>query len=142
VTSSSSAARSSAPPESPQPRGVRPVATPQRHEEAGGQASQPASSSESVEDLKRKRHDGQTEREQKLKDWLLGLDDGSGVLMQYFDVLRDEFDADLTQIAAVKGDDGNGTKGLMGAVDPIFWETVKVPKLGHRMLLARGISQL
>jgi len=127
--------------ESSQRQGVRPVATPQRHEWAGGQVSQPANNA-SLEDLKRKRQEGQTEREQELKDWLLGLDDGAGVLMQYFDVLRDEFDADLSQIAAVKGDDANGTKGLFGVVDPIFWEAVKVPKMGHRMLLARGISTL
>jgi len=138
VTRSSS---SSTLPESSQQQGVRPVATPQRHEGAGGQASQPANN-ESVEELKRKRQEGQTEREQKLKDWLLGLDDGAGVLMPYFDALCAEFDADLTQIAAVKGDDSDGTKGLLGEVDPIFWEAVKVPKMGHRMLLARGISQL
>merc|ERR1712204_37186 len=61
VTSSSSTARSSTPPDSFQRHGVRPVATPQRHEEAAGQASQP-SNNESVEDLKRKRQDSQTDR--------------------------------------------------------------------------------
>jgi hypothetical protein len=141
VTSSSSNAQSSTVPESSQQQGVRPVATPLRHEGAGDQASQQANN-ESVEDLKRKRHEGQMEREQKLMDWLLGLDDGAGALKPYFDVLRTEFDADLTQIAAVKGDNADGTKGLLGAVDPIFWEAVKVPKMGHRMLLARGISKL
>jgi len=127
--------------ESSQRQGVRPVATPQRHEWAGGQASQPVNN-ESLQKFKRKRQESQMEREQQLKNWLLGLDDGAGVLMQYFDVLRDEFDADLMQIAGVKGDDSNSTTGLLGAVDPIFWETVKAPKLGHRILLARGILAL
>lgn len=70
------------------------------------------------------------------------LDNGQGQLLQYYDVLAREFDADLTMIAAVKVEGGERRGGLIGCVDPSFWETVKVSKMGHRMLFAKGISQL
>jgi len=92
-------------------------------------------------DLKRQRSGGQPEREAKLIAWLKRLDDGAGTMLQYFDRLAAEFDADLTQVAAVKNESDNG-EGLLGIVDPLFWETIQVHKMGHRMLFARGISQL
>jgi len=76
-----------------------------------------------------------------LKAWLSSLDDGAGAMLSYFDVLAAEFDADLGQIAAAKVEVPT-TRSLMGAVDPSFWETVKVTKTGHRMLFARGIAKL
>jgi len=99
-----------------------------------------------LEDLKRKREESQSERELQLRKWLMGLDDGVGAMLQYYDVLASEFEADLTQIAAVKNlpkdDDDGPLRSLTESVDPIFWETVQVKKLGHRMLFARGISHL
>lgn len=61
--------------------------------------------------------------------------------MQYYEVLESEFDADLAQIAAAKVDMGE-RQGILGAVDPAFWDTVKVEKTGHKMLFARGIAKL
>jgi len=80
-------------------------------------------------------------RAQKLHDWLLNLDDGAGAMLQYFDVLVAEFDSDITQIKAVKigGDEANG---ILGVVDPSFWNVGRVAKLGHKMLFARGIQKL
>lgn len=60
-------------------------------------------------------------------------------MLSYFEVLAAEFDADLNQIAAAKVEGG---VGILGAVDPSFWETVSVIKTGHKMLFARGIAKL
>jgi len=81
-------------------------------------------------------------RAAELRAWLEGLDDGAGAMLQYFDVLATEFDADLAQIAAAKVDGGEGKRGILGAVDQSFWETVRVEKTGHKMLFARGIAKL
>jgi len=103
----------------------------QKHLEAG----------EVVAELKRKREEGRGEREAKFREWLINLDDGVGAMLQYEEVLIAEFDADLTQLAAVKRD-ADAAEGLLGFVDPIFWEIVCMRKLGHRMLIARGIMKL
>lgn len=79
-------------------------------------------------------------RAAELRKWLEALDDGAGAMLSYFDVLAAEFDADLNQIAAAKVDGGGG--GILGAVDPSFWDTVSVKKTGHKMLFARGIAKL
>jgi len=75
---------------------------------------------------------------------LEGLDDGAGALLQYYDILEAEFDADLSMIAAAKvpQPDGGEKRGVLSVVDPSFWETVKVQKTGHKMLFARGIAKL
>lgn len=81
------------------------------------------------------------ERETKLRQWLLDLDPKSGKMTMYFDVLVAEFDADLVQIAAAKNSSGS-VKGVLGVVDTMFWETVGVKTMGHRMLFAKGIAKL
>jgi len=62
-------------------------------------------------------------------------------MLEYYDTLEAEFDADLSQIAAAKIS-GDPSKGVLGTVDPSFWDVVKVSKAGHRMLFAHGISRL
>merc|ERR1712083_650178 len=74
--------------------------------------------------LRRRREESSSERDDELKQWLESLDDGQGILIQYFDTLRVEFDSDLTQIAAVKKNNYDMKKGILGVVDPIFWEAV------------------
>mmetsp|Transcript_78494 Transcript_78494/g.217959 ORF Transcript_78494/g.217959 Transcript_78494/m.217959 type:complete len:271 (+) Transcript_78494:75-887(+) len=88
---------------------------------------------------KRPRYDNA--RASELRGWLEGLDDGVGAMVQYFDVLATEFDADLAQIAAAKVEGGEKL-GILGVVDPSFWDTVRVTKAGHKMLFARGIAKL
>lgn len=95
----------------------------------------------SLEQVLRLREQTAVDREDKLREWLLGLDKGIGNMLQYFDALCAEFDGDLAQIAAVKVE-GRPEKGLLGQVDPCFWDVVKVHKTGHRMLFGRGISML
>lgn len=73
--------------------------------------------------------------------WLEGLDDGVGAMLQYYDALCAEFDGDLSMIAAAKVEGGE-RKGILGAVDASFWETVRVEKIGHKMLFAKGIAKL
>lgn len=80
-------------------------------------------------------------RAAELREWLNSLDDGAGAMQQYFDTLATEFDADLAQIAAAKVEGGE-KRGILGAVDPSFWETVRVVKTGHKMLFAKGIAKL
>ncbi len=76
-----------------------------------------------------------------MEQWLLSLDEGSGAMLQYKDVLQEEFDGDLEMIKAVKVEGGE-MGGALDMVDPSFWETVKVAKTGHKMLFARGIARL
>lgn len=75
-------------------------------------------------------------------DWLLSLDNGSGSLLQYLDALADEFNADLVQIAAARNDTALASSGPLASIEPLFWEAVGVTKLGHQLLLAKGIVAL
>ena len=76
-----------------------------------------------------------------LFDWLMSLDDGAGAMMMYFGNLAYAFDCDLANVAKVKIDGGE-SYGILGVVDPSFWETVGVIRVGHKMLFARGIARL
>lgn len=98
----------------------------------------PAPSS-AVAGLKRPRVD--ETRGEELRAWLSSLDDGAGAMLQYYDILCAEFDADVAQIGAAKVVGGE-KRGILGVVDPSFWDTVRVEKTGHKMLFARGIAKL
>jgi len=74
-------------------------------------------------------------------EWLKGLDGGRGSLVQYFAALKQEFDADLSQIAVAKLDEPVAA-GLLGNIDPCFFEAVGVKPIGHRLLFAKGIMKL
>lgn len=93
---------------------------------------------------KRRYEELKADREQQFRDWLMNLDGGAGAMMQYFDRLATEFDADLTQIKACRvPQDGEGKEDArLDTIDPILWEIVGIKKLGHRMLFARGIAAL
>lgn len=83
----------------------------------------------------------QNEDERPVWDWLRGLDNGHGALCRYFDVLRREFDADFSQIAAAKFPTPI-SPGTLGSIDPSFFEVLGVTSAGHRLLLAKGILAL
>ena len=76
-----------------------------------------------------------------LFDWLMSLDDGAGELMMYFVNLASALDCDLANVEKFKIDGGE-SYGILGVVDPSFWETVGVIRVGHKMLFARGIARL
>ncbi|CAE8707401.1 unnamed protein product, partial [Polarella glacialis] len=80
-------------------------------------------------------------REAALHEWLEGLDAGKGGLLQYFDVIRAEFDSDLRQLRAVRLIEPRSA-GVVGSIDQSFWQVCGVKTMGHRMLLARGINLL
>jgi len=80
-------------------------------------------------------------QEETLYNWLEGLDNKRGALLQYFDVMRREFDADFSQILAVKLETPTGP-GVLDAIDPMFWEVVQAKSMGHKLLLAKGIYAL
>jgi len=140
--SSSSSARPPVP--TPPPRaaahqeswngGAKPPSVPSNGPKPGPGPPQPSGA-------KRSRPPVDDSRAEDLRKWLELLDDGAGAMLSYFDVLAAEFDADLNQIAAAKVEGGE-RRGILGAVDPSFWETVKVQKTGHKMLFARGIAKL
>lgn len=79
--------------------------------------------------------------EQELHDWLDHVDAGRGVLLQYFDALRHEFGADLSQIRAMKLS-APGDAGIVGSIDKSFWERCGVKQMGHKLMLAKGIHAL
>jgi len=80
-------------------------------------------------------------RERELHEWLLALDGGKGALLRYLDVLKREFDSDFTQISAVRLAEPVAP-GIVGTVDPFFWEVCSVKTIGHRLLFAKGIAAL
>lgn len=79
--------------------------------------------------------------EQELREWLAKLDGGRGALLQYFEVLCREFDADLRQLAAMKLDKP-ATVGFVERVDSNLFEVLGVKQMGHRLLMAKGVVGL
>jgi hypothetical protein len=79
--------------------------------------------------------------ERKLHEWLEQLDGGRGVLLQYFEVLRREFCADLSRIAEMRLATPRSA-GILGTIDAYFWELCEIKQMGHRLLLAKGINAL
>ena len=78
---------------------------------------------------------------EELMRWLMSLDKTGG-LVQYFDVLCVEFDADVKKnISCVRMSD-DPKRPVLEAVDPVFFEIINCKKLGHRMLFAHGIARL
>jgi len=80
-------------------------------------------------------------RDEALRDWLMRLDNGKGALLQYFEVLQHEFDADFGQLAAARLEEPSGPS-VTDTIDPNFWDTCGIKQTGHRMLIARGINAL
>lgn len=76
-----------------------------------------------------------------LRTWLLSLDGGGGSMLRYEEAIRENFDGDLSQVAAAKVDMPAGST-WQERVDPVFWEAIRVDKIGHRMVLAKAIAKL
>merc|ERR1712196_228153 len=72
-----------------------------------------------------------------LRDWLASLDNGHGSMLQYQKKLEEEFDGSFFQIAAAAH---NGA--AVASVDPVFFAALGVNKLGHRLILAKGVLAL
>lgn len=84
--------------------------------------------------------DALEERKEALREWLQSLDDGKGIMLQYFDALVAHFDADFIMIAAALTVPERA--GRVESIDHAFWDDIAVVKAGHRMLFARGIAKL
>ena len=82
-----------------------------------------------------------SEKEQAMWDWLKSLDHGRGALLDYFEKLRDEFDADFSHVLAAKLPVPLKS-GSLGAIDPAFFAALRVRTFWHTMLLAQGIISL
>merc|ERR1712061_826571 len=67
--------------------------------------------------------------QRKLHEWLMTLDDGQGALLQYFDVINNEFDASFSQIVAVRLSQPFAP-GTLGTIDPPFWEICGIEPMG------------
>lgn len=88
-----------------------------------------------------KRPREEEERHVRLKQWLTGLDEGKGDMLAYYEALKEEFDGDLTQIAAARIEN-NPRASPVEQVEPTFWEAIKCTKGVHRLKFARGIISL
>ena len=71
-------------------------------------------------------------------EWLRRLDQ-RGSMLQYFEMIREEFDCDFAQISACKTRAGDG---LLADISPVFFETLGVVKAGHKFVFAKAICQL
>eukprot|EP00930_Biecheleria_cincta_P029617 TRINITY_DN2057_c0_g2_i12.p1 TRINITY_DN2057_c0_g2~~TRINITY_DN2057_c0_g2_i12.p1 ORF type:complete len:663 (-),score=178.08 TRINITY_DN2057_c0_g2_i12:195-2183(-) len=76
-----------------------------------------------------------------MSEWLKRLDAGKGTLLQYLPALTREFDADLSQLPGVILREPK-VPGIIGTIDPSMWKACGVVRMGHRMLLAKGINEL
>eukprot|EP00439_Symbiodinium_sp_Y106_P080905 s56_g19.t2 len=85
---------------------------------------------------------GDAEKETKMLGWLKSLDGGRGALVQYFSKLKEEFDLDFEQLVSVRLKDQAPAQGVLGTIDPLFWEVCGVKQLGHRLLFAKGLRAL
>ena len=74
-------------------------------------------------------------------EWLQGLDNGRGAMLQYFEVTKTEFESDFSQIAASRLPEPI-SPGSVGRKDPSFWEAAGVRSVGHKLLFAKGVLQL
>ncbi|CAE8701921.1 unnamed protein product, partial [Polarella glacialis] len=79
---------------------------------------------------------------QALTDWLQSLDGGRGSMLAYEDVLRQHFDGDLRRIAEARVGEPKLDGGVVSTVDPVFFEVISCEKLGHKIMLAKGIKRL
>lgn len=79
--------------------------------------------------------------EQAMWDWLENLDGGRGTLLQYFGAIKSEFDADFTQISAARLTTP-WCPGTLGSIEPSFFEALTVTRVGHKLMLAKGILAL
>lgn len=77
---------------------------------------------------------------QTVYEWLNGLDNGGGALLQYYEVIKREF-ADFTELATMRIPGACGPSAL-SAIEPSFWQICGVRQTGHRLLLARGLTAL
>jgi hypothetical protein len=74
-------------------------------------------------------------------EWLNGLDNGGGALLQYYEVIKREFGSDFTELATMLIPGARGPSAL-SAIEPSFWQICGVRQTGHRLLLAKGLSAL
>lgn len=81
------------------------------------------------------------ERDMRFSAWLRSLDDGHGCLLSYMDAIRREFECDFSQVAAARLSEPISS-GVLGIVDPSFFEVIGVKSMGHRLLFAKGIAAL
>ena len=101
-------------------------------DEESVQAALPDDRSEAIHTLARC-HDRATEFE----EWLLGLDGGRGVMLQYLEPLQREFE-NLFQLAASVTAAPAGLS-VTAAVDPLVYEVLGIRLTGHKLLLAKGL---
>lgn len=80
-------------------------------------------------------------REDQMRDWLRGLDNGKGNMLRYFDAIKAEFDSDFMQLCELKLPDPV-SPGIIGKINPLFWDVCGVRPAGHRLLFAKGIMAL
>jgi len=82
-----------------------------------------------------------SEDQQALEQWLLGLDGGRGSLMKFIEPLQREFGS-LKEVAAAYCPEEDDSTSIVNCVDPVLFEALGVSSLGHKLMLAKGVSKL
>lgn len=126
---------------------IRPAVDREELPQAGMERNQP-SQRESQPSAPAKKHkrpsfppqDETTEDNGELESWLRGLDLGKGAMLQYLDLLKQEF-GDLIQLAAAAQPYDKRTS-IVNAVAKEVYDSLGMQSLGHRLLLAKGIIAL
>lgn len=72
-------------------------------------------------------------------DWLRSFDSGKGRFLQYFEALKENYDADLQNIKEEKWQTGVTT---LQSIQATFWECIKPENMGHKMVFAKQIAKL
>jgi len=75
-----------------------------------------------------------------IREWLMQLDQGRGALECYLQPLCAEFQNLDAIKETVLAKPLNGS--IIGKIDPSLWKALGEPKLGHKMLLSKGIVAL
>lgn len=74
------------------------------------------------------------ETEQRCLDWLRSFDKGKGGFLQYFEALKENYDADLQAIKEARFE--------AYKIEATFWECIRVQKEGHKLMFAKNIEKL
>merc|ERR1712083_894571 len=82
----------------------------------------------------------QEEAGDAVEAWLRGLDDGRGEMLRYAEPIKQEFESLDTHCAAVLPE--GSANSVLGRVDAAVWPVIGATKMGHKLLLAKGLVKL
>lgn len=83
-----------------------------------------------------------TAKEQEFYDWLKSFGGAKpGIMLMYFDALKDQFDCDLEQLKSTVIIDKLEKDGsVVDTIEPSLWASCGITKPLHKIMLAKAIS--